>query len=223
MTSEAMTTLDSTVARLQEVFIAAEPALTTLDEITGDGDFGVNLREGFAEVADRLAAPDSPAPWDTVRAVFLDEVGGTSGPLFGLLFQSLGTRAARSDSYIDALRFGISDGLAAIARVGEAEVGDRTMVDALAPAVEALSGGGDDVAAMVSAAVDGALSTAALRARRGRASYLGERAVGHPDPGAVGVALLLCVLAEPVSGAEISTGERVRLLDSVSRPAPGND
>ncbi|AHH16666.1 putative dihydroxyacetone kinase subunit 2 [Nocardia nova SH22a] len=214
MTGEAMTTLDSTVARLREVFLAAEPALTTLDEITGDGDFGVNLREGFAEVADRLAAPDAPAPWDTLRAVFLDEVGGTSGPLFGLLFQSLGARAAQSDSYIDALRIGIGDGLAAIQRVGEAEVGDRTMVDALAPAVQALSDG--DAAAMVSAAVDGALSTAAVRARRGRASYLGERAVGHPDPGAVGVALLLCVLAEPVSGAEKSNGERVRLLDAVS-------
>ncbi|MGW5517179.1 dihydroxyacetone kinase subunit DhaL [Nocardia africana] len=221
MTGEAMKTLDSLVPRLQEVFVAAEPALTTLDEITGDGDFGVNLREGFAEVADRLAAPDSPAPWDTVRAVFLDEVGGTSGPLFGLLFQSLGTRAAQSDSYLDALRIGIGDGLAAIQRVGEAEVGDRTMVDALAPAVEALSG--DDVAAMVSAAVDGALSTATLRARRGRASYLGDRAVGHPDPGAVGVALLLCVLAEPVSGTEISARERERLLDSVPRVALGND
>lgn len=222
MTSEATTTLDSTVARLQEVFSAAEPALTTLDEITGDGDFGVNLREGFAEVADRLAAPDSPAPWDTVRAVFLDEVGGTSGPLFGLLFQSLGTRAAQSDSYLDALRSGISDGLAAIQRVGEAEVGDRTLVDALAPAVETLNGEGD-IAAMVSAAVDGALSTATLRARRGRASYLGERAVGHPDPGAVGVALLLCVLAEPVCGTEVSNRERERLLDSVSRTAPDND
>ncbi len=222
MTSEAMTTLDSTVARLQEVFTEAEPALTTLDEITGDGDFGVNMCEGFAEVADRLAAADSPAPWDTVRAVFLDEVGGTSGPLFGLLFQSLDAQAAQSDSYVDALRTGISEGLAAIQRVGEAEVGDRTMVDALAPAVEALSDGGD-ITAMVSAAVDGALSTAALRARRGRASYLGKRAVGHPDPGAVGVALLLCVLAEPVSGTEKSNGERVRLLDAVSPPAPGND
>ncbi|MGW0359386.1 dihydroxyacetone kinase subunit DhaL [Nocardia nova] len=221
MTSEALTTLDSTVARLHEVFIAAEPALTTLDEITGDGDFGVNLREGFAEVADRLAAPDSPAPWNTLRAVFLDEVGGTSGPLFGLLFQSLGARATRSDSYIDALRIGIKDGLAAIQRVGEAEVGDRTMVDALAPAAEALNGDAD-IAAMVSAAVDGALSTATLRARRGRASYLGERAVGHPDPGAVGVALLLCVLAEPVSGTEISDGERERLLEAISLPAPGN-
>ncbi|MFF0497173.1 dihydroxyacetone kinase subunit DhaL [Nocardia aobensis] len=213
MTSEAMKTLDSLVIRLQEVFVAAEPALTRLDEITGDGDFGVNLREGFAEVADRLGAPDSPEPWDTVRAVFLDEVGGTSGPLFGLLFQSLGTSAAQADSYIDALRIGISDGLAAIQRVGEAQVGDRTMVDALAPAVEALNG---DIAAMVRAAVDGALSTATLRARRGRASYLGERAVGHPDPGAVGGALLLCVLAEPVCGTETSDRERVRLLDSVS-------
>ncbi|PSR69706.1 dihydroxyacetone kinase subunit L [Nocardia sp. MDA0666] len=221
MTSEAMTTLDSTVPRLQEVFFAAEPALTKLDEITGDGDFGVNLREGLSEVADRLAAPESPAPWDTLRAVFLDEVGGTSGPLFGLLFQSLGTRAVRSDSYIDALEVGISDGLAAIQRVGEAEVGDRTMVDALAPAVEALHGG--DVGAMVSAAVDGALSTAALRARRGRASYLGERAVGHPDPGAVGVALLLCVLAEPVSGTEASDRERARLLDAVSGSTSGDD
>src|SRR5690606_25693555 len=114
-------------------------------------------------------------------------------------------------------------GLAAIQRVGEADVGDRTLVDALAPAAEALRETEGDVAVMVRAAVDGALSTADLRARRGRASYVGERAVGHLDPGAVGVALVLAVLAEPIAGAQVCERERGRLLAAVTDAPRGGE
>jgi phosphoenolpyruvate---glycerone phosphotransferase subunit DhaL len=203
---------DSVVVHFAEVIAAAEPALTALDEASGDGDFGSNLNEGLHRVTARIDA--GGAPWASLHEVFLDEVGGTSGPLFGLMFQALGRAAREADTFAAALAEGLSEALAAIQRVGEAEVGDRTLVDALAPAVASLRESTDDVTAMVTAAVDGALGTAQIRARRGRSSYVGDRALGHPDPGAVGVALFLTVLAEPVTGASAATTERTRLFDN---------
>ncbi|MFJ9624654.1 DAK2 domain-containing protein [Streptomyces sp. NPDC101181] len=168
----------------------AHPALTALDQISGDGDFGDNLTDGLDRVTAALAArPDEP-PFAVAAAVFLDEVGGTSGPLLGLLFQELArAHAAHPDDGQNAWRTGIREGLAAIQRVGEAEPGDRTLVDALAPARDALEAGATP-RGVAEAALAGAHATAALRARRGRASYVGERAVGSPDPGALGIALL---------------------------------
>jgi phosphoenolpyruvate---glycerone phosphotransferase subunit DhaL len=200
--------LDATVARMREVVGAAEPTLTALDEASGDGDFGSNLDEGLERAVTRTAAGESG--WDALVGVFLDEVGGTSGPLFGLLFAAVGQAAPTAEEYAGALGEGLTAGLAAIQRVGEAEVGDRTLVDALAPAVAALREQPGDLAAMTAAAVDGARATADIKARRGRSSYVGEKALGHPDPGAVGLALLLAVLAEPVVGD--TTAERTRLL-----------
>jgi len=208
--NDARTELDATVARLHAVVTDAEPLLTALDEASGDGDFGSNLDEGFVRVEARLAAGD--AGWPALVEVFLDEVGGTSGPLFGLLFQSVGLAASPGEDYLGALTEGLAEGLAAIQRVGEAQVGDRTLVDALAPAVAALRDQPGDAAAMVRAGVDGALGTAEIRARRGRSSYVGEKALGHSDPGAVGLALLLTVLAEPVLDAAVVEVERTRLL-----------
>lgn len=210
MTSDPRSRLDAAVARLREVVAATEPVLTALDEASGDGDFGTNLDDGLRRVAEVVATDGDRSPWATLQMVFLDEVGGTSGPLFGLLFQSLGA-AAGSGAYPKVLATGLGEGLAAIQRVGEAEVGDRTLVDALAPAVVALGADGD-VASMLRAAVDGALGTASLRARRGRSSYVGDRALGSADPGAVGVALLLSVLAEPEIGTEEAAAERERLV-----------
>jgi phosphoenolpyruvate---glycerone phosphotransferase subunit DhaL len=201
-----LTTLDGTVPRMRAVVREAEPVLTALDEATGDGDFGSNLDEGL----ERSVAKGEG--WASLVEVFFDEVGGTSGPLFGLLFQQV-SLAADTD-YLPSLATGLANGLAAIQRVGEAEVGDRTLVDALAPAVASLSAAPDDAAAMVSAAVDGALATADITARRGRSSYVGEKALGHPDPGAVGLALLLALLAEPVLGEDATLAERARLLGS---------
>jgi phosphoenolpyruvate---glycerone phosphotransferase subunit DhaL len=198
--------LDGTVAPMRAVVAAAEPTLTALDEASGDGDFGSNLDEGL----DRAQALG--AGWSSLVEVFLDEVGGTSGPLFGLLFQQVALAAADTEDYLPALGRGLAEGLAAIQRVGEAEVGDRTLVDALAPAVDALRAAPDDAAGMVAAAVDGALATADIKARRGRSSYVGDKALGHPDPGAVGLALLLAVLAEPVLGQDATAAERTRLL-----------
>ncbi|GAA1096701.1 hypothetical protein GCM10009577_18380 [Streptomyces javensis] len=188
---------------------SVEPELTALDQKAGDGDFGANLvtgMDGVRRALDALAAgagnggsrrgPD--APLDAAARVFLDDVGGTSGPLFGLLFQELADALgmAADPPGTAALALGTAAGTAAIQRVGEAEVGDKTMVDALVPAARALAScepTADPAHALHVAAVAahrGARSTTDLRARRGRASYTGDHSRGVPDPGALAVALL---------------------------------
>jgi dihydroxyacetone kinase-like protein len=214
MTNTPLSVLDECVSRLRAVVTAAEPILTALDEASGDGDFGKNLEDGLSRVTHEDGG-GIPSAWGDLRRVFLDEVGGTSGPLFGLLFQALDLASATSSSYEQAISAGLCEGLAAIQRVGEAEVGDRTLVDALSPAVTVLTDGGG-LGAMLEAAIDGAIGTASMRARRGRASYVGDRALGHADPGAVGVALLLSVLAEPSIGVGQAAHSRDRLLAAVS-------
>lgn len=170
--------------------------LTALDTASGDGDFGENLRSGLAAVEQDSQHSDRSG-FASAAKVFLDDVGGTSGPLFGLLFQELANAERATTDLTELMRVGLPEGLAAIQRVGGAEPGDRTLVDALHPAADALkSGGGLQQAA--SAGIDGAARSADLVARRGRASYVGERAVGAADPGAVGVALFLVSAAEAV-------------------------
>ncbi|CAL9331684.1 PEP-dependent dihydroxyacetone kinase, ADP-binding subunit DhaL [Streptomyces sp. enrichment culture] len=172
----------------------AHDALTALDQLSGDGDFGDNLRGGLDGVVAALGARPADAPFTVAAGVFLDEVGGTSGPLIGLLFQEIGRALAAHGDGREGWAEGVREGLAAIQRVGEAEPGDRTMVDALAPARDALAAGAG-FADTARAALAGARATAGIKARRGRASYLGERALGAPDPGATGVALLFWSLA----------------------------
>lgn len=209
---------DAWVRRFAASATATEAELTALDQEVGDGDFGVNLVAGLQAALRRLDAPDVPVlpavppspawPLEAAASAFLDEVGGTSGPLFGLLFQEVAVAVAGAGAGAPAaaLAVGAGNGLAAIQRVGEAAVGDKTLVDALVPACEALAARagtvtGDPSAAVTSAADaawDGVRSTARLTARRGRASYLGERAAGVPDPGAVGIALLFASAATTV-------------------------
>ncbi|GGX73236.1 DAK2 domain-containing protein [Streptomyces minutiscleroticus] len=192
----------------------AHDALTALDQLSGDGDFGDNLREGLDGVEAGLDARPGEAPFAVAAGVFLDEVGGTSGPLIGLLFQEVGRALAAHGDGREGWAAGVREGLAAIQRVGEAEPGDRTMVDALAPARDALDGGAG-FADAARAALAGARATADIRARRGRASYVGERALGAPDPGATGVALLFWSLAR-VAEPDADLGS---VADAVGWPA----
>ncbi|MFD4034458.1 dihydroxyacetone kinase subunit DhaL [Streptomyces sp. NPDC058637] len=186
--------------RFAQSVYATEAELTALDQRVGDGDFGANLAAGVRAAGlrlDRTEEPTGPAETLGVMAdAFLDEIGGTSGPLFGLLFQAL-SRAADSGPHLTtaSLAEGTALGLAAIRRVGDASPGDKTLVDALAPAAAALlvAKGTPPAQALATAADSawqGVRDTASLTARMGRASYLGQRATGIPDPGAVGVALL---------------------------------
>ncbi|GAA2919400.1 dihydroxyacetone kinase subunit DhaL [Kitasatospora cinereorecta] len=215
---DGMRTRDWT-RRFAESVYATEAELTALDQRAGDGDFGTNLAAGVRAAGlllDRTDESAGPAEaLGTMATAFLDEIGGTSGPLFGLLFQALSRAAADSGPGLTtaALADGTAQGLAAIRRVGDASPGDKTLVDALAPAAAALRAaeGAPPATALVMAA-DGAWrgvrDTASLSARMGRASYLGERATGIPDPGAVGIALFFASAAGTVHslGPYLATG-----------------
>ncbi|MEV6836871.1 dihydroxyacetone kinase subunit DhaL [Streptomyces sp. NPDC051133] len=171
--------------------------LTALDSAIGDADHGSNLQRGFTAVAAGLEkeAPDTPGAVLTLAGrQLISTVGGASGPLYGTLLRRAGKAlgdAAEVDveQLAQALRAGV-DGVMAL---GGAAPGDKTMIDALAPAVDALT---DGFAAARAAAEEGAQATTPLQARKGRASYLGERSIGHQDPGATSSALLIAALAE---------------------------
>ncbi|MFH8371058.1 dihydroxyacetone kinase subunit DhaL [Streptomyces sp. NPDC018031] len=171
--------------------------LTELDSPIGDADHGSNLQRGFRAVRAALdqGPPDTPGGVLVLAGrQLISTVGGASGPLYGTLLRRAGKALGDAErvgtgELQDALRAGV----AAVAQLGGAAVGDKTMLDALVPAVEAL---GDSPAAAREAAERGALGTVPLQARKGRASYLGERSIGHQDPGAASSALLIAALAE---------------------------
>ncbi|MEK6311188.1 MAG: dihydroxyacetone kinase subunit DhaL [Curtobacterium sp.] len=176
--------------------------LVTLDREIGDGDHGENLDRGFRAVVEALDAGsfDTPgAVFKTVATKLISTVGGAAGPLFGTAYlkaaQAAGDAETLDASALLAVLTAARDGI--VSR-GKAEVGDKTMVDAWTPAVDAAASAASDgatpeqvLAAAADAAATGAESTDALVARKGRASYLGERAVGHRDPGAQSTVYLL--------------------------------
>ncbi|WP_405522719.1 dihydroxyacetone kinase subunit DhaL [Streptomyces canus] len=171
--------------------------LTALDSPIGDADHGSNLQRGFTAVAATLEkeAPDTPGAVLTLAGRrLISTVGGASGPLYGTLLRrtgkALGDAGEVSEEQLaEALRAGVE----AVMTLGGAAPGDKTMIDTLVPAVDAL---GTGFTAARTAAEQGALATTPLQARKGRASYLGERSIGHQDPGATSAALLIAALAE---------------------------
>ncbi|WP_395575226.1 dihydroxyacetone kinase subunit DhaL [Streptomyces sp. BK79] len=171
--------------------------LTALDSPIGDADHGSNLQRGFTAVAATLEkeAPGTPGAVLTLAGrQLISTVGGASGPLYGTLLRRTGKALGDAvevsgEQLAEALRTGVD----AVRTLGGAAPGDKTMIDALVPAVEAL---GDSFAAARAAADEGAAATVPLQARKGRASYLGERSIGHQDPGATSAALLFSALEE---------------------------
>lgn len=180
--------------------------LTRLDSAIGDADHGANMVRGMGAAV--AAVHDRPG--DTAASLLrqvgmtlVSTVGGASGPLYGTFFLRMATAAGDVES-LDARAFGKSlrAGLDGVVTRGKAEAGDKTMFDALAPAVDAFDAAlaaGDDLRAALCAAADAAAegrdATVPLVARKGRASYLGERSVGHQDPGATSAALLIASAA----------------------------
>ena len=192
------------------------PSLTALDQAIGDGDHGINLDRGFAAIVamlDERPAPedgtaDATATADLLRQAgktLISKVGGASGPLYGTAFlRGAGAIGAATDPSAGAAFVAALEAAAGgISALGKSAEGEKTMLDALFPAARAaraaLDGGGDlavVTAAARDAAAAGAAATIPMLATKGRASYLGERSVGHQDPGATSSALLLAVLAE---------------------------
>lgn len=193
------------VAAVARALVAAEPELTALDRQVGDGDLGLNLARGAEAVlaaGERLGALGSAAAHLTaVSDIVRREVGGTSGPLYSILLLTVAEQLADAGAEPSADRWStaVAAGVARIREVGGAAPGDSTMVDALQPAADALLAFGE-LGAAVAAARVGAEGTAALRPSLGRSSYLGDRAVGVPDPGAVAIVTVLEAAYAAVEG-----------------------
>jgi dihydroxyacetone kinase-like protein len=185
--------------------------LTQLDAAIGDGDHGINMTRGFAAVGKALAGQGADIP--PGRALILagktlvSTVGGASGPLWGSALRAAGRTLGDAETFDgEQLADALDAALAAVVDLGAAAPGDKTMVDALGPATAALRerlASGDSIADATAAAADaaeqGALATVPMQARKGRASYLGERSVGHQDPGATSAALIVRALHQAVA------------------------
>jgi phosphoenolpyruvate---glycerone phosphotransferase subunit DhaL len=196
---------ESTLAVVQEMAAAMEEHrkhLTQLDSAVGDGDHGNNMHRGFQAALERLEGTDPQTPSDALKAVsmaLVNKVGGAAGPLYGTAFLRASTAlSSKEDLSPEDVAGALEAALGGIKQRGKAEVGDKTIVDALEPAVEAAKeaassggGAGEVLRAAAEAAGEGAEATVPLTARRGRASYLGPRSAGHMDPGARSTYLLL--------------------------------
>ena len=183
---------------LQRVYAENRERLTELDAAIGDADHGINMDRGFTAVKAALAenAPaDIGAILKNAAAVLIRTVGGASGPLYGTFFLGAGAAVDGMETFGPAELVKMFEaGIQGIQQRGKAAPGDKTMLDALMPALEALRR--DGLAAAVAAAEVGMLATVPMQARKGRASYLGPRSIGHQDPGATSAWLLLKTAAE---------------------------
>jgi phosphoenolpyruvate---glycerone phosphotransferase subunit DhaL len=180
--------------------------LVALDTAIGDGDHGTNMNRGMTKALEKLAASEPADPGavlKTVAMTLISTVGGAAGPLYGTLFLQLGNALA-GETEVDLAGFAAAwrKGLEGVQSRGKAELGDKTMVDALSPAVEALEQAADldgGLSAAASAAEQGMHATTPLVARKGRASYLGDRSAGHQDPGATSTYYLFKSAAEALT------------------------
>lgn len=172
--------------------------LTALDQAIGDGDHGINMKRGFEAVmadAGNLVAKPWPEFLKGVGMTLVMKVGGASGPLFGTLFLTLGKELPPEptiDDVVKALRSAIE----AVQARGKSERGQKTMLDVLIPVAEHLEAGGRDLGGIVAAAGAAAEATVPMKAIRGRASFLGDRSIGHLDPGARSSALIITAVAD---------------------------
>jgi phosphoenolpyruvate---glycerone phosphotransferase subunit DhaL len=194
------------------------PALTALDQAIGDGDHGINLDRGFTAIVAQLDAgrPEADgarglegALLRTAGRTLISTVGGAAGPLFGTAFVRAGNTVAAVEPALapaDVLLAALEAAIGGIAGLGKATMGEKTMLDAMVPALRAgqsARGDGADGPAVARALADaaeaGAIATVPMLATKGRASYLGERSIGHQDPGATSSALLLRALADAIA------------------------
>ncbi|BFM24055.1 dihydroxyacetone kinase-like protein [Microbacterium testaceum] len=184
--------------------------LTRLDSEIGDADHGSNMARGLDAVVAKLDPVPATAAdlFKTVGMTLVSSVGGASGPLYGTLFLRMGPPlAGEGEADAAALGAALRAGVEGVVARGKAELGDKTMIDALSPALDAWDAAAADgpataARAAADAAARGRDATEPLVARKGRASYLGERSAGHVDPGATSATLLLEALRDTLAGAE---------------------
>ena len=184
--------------------------LTALDSRIGDADHGANMARGAVAIRDVLSDQASLTPHELLHAIgeaVLEGIGGAAGPLYASLILGMANTGIDRDALtVTELAASVEAGVAALARRGSTELNDKTMYDAVAPSARAMLDAAADGADLMStaraaeqASLDGLAATEALQARKGRASYLGPRSVGHLDPGAASVTLLFTALADAVA------------------------
>ena len=210
---DAVITIDQLTGwlrRYHDLVIKNQAELTQLDSAIGDADHGINMARGMTAVINKLER-DRPAHvnelFKAVAMTLVTSVGGASGPLYGTFFLRFASAAGPARELdAEALDMALRAGLTGIVERGKAAVGDKTMVDALSPALDAMEAvikNGGDLDAAVWAARDAAAAgrdaTVPLVARKGRASYLGKRSAGHIDPGASSITLLFDALAAEIT------------------------
>jgi phosphoenolpyruvate---glycerone phosphotransferase subunit DhaL len=186
--------------------------LTQLDAAIGDADHGTNMDRGFTAVVEKLQGLEAPPGRLLITAggTLVSTVGGASGPLWGTALRRAGRALGEAEEFDGSeLAAALDAALEGVVELGAAQEGDKTMVDALAPAVRALRERLDDgstvaeaLAAARAAGEDGMRATVPLRASKGRASYLGERSIGHQDPGATSTALIIAALEQSVAAGQ---------------------
>jgi len=187
--------------------------LTQLDAAIGDADHGINLSRGFSAITAALEDASTPSPGSVLTlagSTLISKVGGASGPLYGMAFRQAGkSLGGKPQADLHDLADALEAALAGVQKLGAAREGEKTMVDALAPAVSAFgkaiaegAPAGAALAALADAGEAGAQATISMQALKGRASYLGPRSVGHMDPGAASTALILRALCDVGTRAE---------------------
>jgi phosphoenolpyruvate---glycerone phosphotransferase subunit DhaL len=168
--------------------------LTALDAAIGDGDHGLNMKRGAQAIQAKLGELQGLSLNDALKTMgmtCLSTVGGSSGPVFGTLLVTLGKELPPQPQAADVAR-ALAAGIAALSRLGKVEVGQKTLLDVLDPVQKVLAAGGDNMVARVrQCAHDSAAATAQMDAIKGRASFLGDRALGHVDPGSRSMALII--------------------------------
>jgi len=181
--------------------------LTALDQAIGDGDHGLNMRRGALAIQgklDELAGQSLNVALRTMGATCMSTIGGSSGPVFGTLLVTLGKELPEPPT-APALARAVDAAIKALTRLGKAEVGQKTLLDVLDPVQKVLAAGGDDLPARVRACgFASADATAQMDAIRGRASFLGERALGHVDPGSRSMALIVGAICDSLDRAASS-------------------
>jgi dihydroxyacetone kinase-like protein len=189
------------ILAMADAIAAHADDLTALDQAIGDGDHGLNMKRGFEALraeADAIASRPVPDALKAVGTKLVMTVGGASGPLYGTLFLTLG-KTWPADADGESLAAAFAAAVDAVAARGKSEVGQKTMLDVLYPVSKALTEGRTP-AEIVEAADRAVEATIPMKAIRGRASFLGERSVGHPDAGARSSALLVRAVADVLGG-----------------------
>ena len=199
MTPDITRLIDTVAARIE----SHVEELTALESAIGDGDHGFNMQRGFRALRAQKAAVAGKTLPEALKAMgmtLMMEVGGAAGPIYGTLFQAFG-KALPADPKPADLAPALNAAITAVKARGKAEFGQKTLLDVLGPVAEALAAPGASVALVRAAAEAGARSTVAMLATRGRASFLGERSIGHMDPGSRSSTIIIEAICDTLEEA----------------------